>query len=536
MDTKNLTVKAITLLYLSTKVKDLPNSDDIHTIVQNVIKVTKPKDRMGRSELSYDVGAQLRDCLIQLKDESATGSFNEDELKQRFEMIAGDDSRTYKALNSMLITPEVIKQYENNPDTEENLEDRIRKRISTEYWNVKRILEQEEIARVAYEWSMKLGYHPETINWETLIEDLGESFNQFSSLTAKAKDIRDDPAVIDYIDFSDAESVGKMLDDAKERMSGDGVLVTGYQGINRMLGEVGGFRRGETVLIGALRYNYKSSFSRDIFVSIPLFNKPYMLDPSKTPLNLRLSLEDDGDRDTTGIYRRLLQVIDKQDKKPSEIDSLTASAYIEEKLSVNGYKSIVISADSSKMSYEKIVNTIEYFEAKGYEIHHLNIDYLAMITKDGSTNTDSLTNIIQSLFTRLRNVCRRKRILLTTPHQLGYEAKQMQLQGVANFVKKVAGMSQYDACRRIDQEVDTEITIHIEKSEGVSYLTCARGKHRGVDNTPQVDQYCVYKFDPVLGLPMDYNGDDQSRRTVGADEAAEGGSLPLWEVENEFSN
>lgn len=538
MDTKLLAVKAITILYLSTKVKDLPNQEDIHTIVQTVIKVTKPKDRMARSELSYDVGSQLRDCLIHLKDEVRTGSFNEDELKQRFELIAGDDRRTFAALTGMLITevPEPEEPIEGEPAPLTH-EDKIRDRIQTEYWNVKRILEQEEIAKVAYEWSMKLGYSPESINWDTLLEDLDESFSKFHSLSAKAKDIRDDPALIDYIDFSDPAAITEMFEKAKERMSGDGVLVTGYQGINKMLGEVGGLRRGESVLIGALRYSYKSSLSRDIFISVPLFNKPYMLDPTKTPLNLRISLEDDGDRDVTGIYRRVLQVLDKRDEDPGNINPAEAAAYIDEKLGVNGYKNIVIAADSSQFSYEKIVDYIEYFESKGYEIHHLNIDYLAMITKNvGGGNADSLTNVIQSLFTRLRNVCRRKRILFTTPHQLGYDAKQLQLQGVANFVQQVVGKSLYDACRRIDQEVDTEITIHIEKLNGESYLTIARGKHRGVDNTPLAHQYCVYKFDAVLGLPMDYGGDDLSRRTLGADEEASGGGLPLWQIEEDFAN
>lgn len=542
MDTKLLVVKAITILYLSTKVKDLPNQEDIHNIVQTVIKVTKPKDRMSRSELNYDVGSQLRDCLIHLKDEVKTGSFNADELKQRFELIAADDNRTLTALTNMLYlpVPDSVDTVDLTPEQigerQRELEDKIRDRVQTEYWNTKRILEQEEIAKVAYEWSMKLGYSPETVNWDTLLEDLGDSFNKFHSLSAKAKDIRDDPALIDYIDFSDTAGITDMFEKAKERMSGDGVMITGYQGINRMLGEVGGFRRGEFVLIGALRYSYKSSLSRDFFVSIPMFNIPYMLDPTKKPLNLRISLEDDGDRDVTGVYRRVLQVKDKMDKKPSEIDATEAATYIEEHLGANGYKNIIIAADSSQFSFEKIIDYIEYFESKGYEIHHLNIDYLAMITKNVNGSTDTLTNIIQSLFTRLRNVCRRKRILCTTPHQLGFDAKNMQLQGVSNFVQKVVGKSLYDACRRIDQEVDTEITIHIEKSDGESYLTIARGKHRGVDNTPAAHQYCVYKFDPVLGLPMDVGGDDLSRRSIGADEAAAGGGLPLWQVEEDFAN
>lgn len=516
MDTKLLMVKTITVIYLSTKVKDI--NQDIHKIASEVLVAVKPPERAIREELTYDIPNQLRQCIIRMLDEAKASTFNEDELAQRFKIITGNESALYNGLVSMLLT-EV--EYDH---------DKVRARVDSEIWNIKRILDQERAAKVAKEWSMKLAWNPENVSWTTLVEDVRKDFEQFQSLTGTTKSLVDHPAIMSIVNLSKPSSVEDMLTRAKEEWSPAGVLKCGMLGINRMCGEPGGFRRGETLLIGALRHNYKTGLSRDIFITIPLCNVPYMNDPTKKPMNLRFSFEDSAKDDIIQIYKRLKGALDHTHVETKDIDAGEAAKYVYDKLSVNGYYNEVLEIDPGLFSLEDIVNTIEDYEKRGYEIHHLNIDYLAMLTKNGKTDGDSLTNVIQMLFTQLRNVCRRKNIFLSTPHQLGTDAKALQKEGVADFVKKVVGKSFYDACKRIDQEVDMEITINKELSNGVYYLAAARGKHRGVNDTPIVDQYCVYQFDPELGLPYDFWGDDQSMRKIGGDTMANGGGAPLWDV------
>lgn len=516
MDIKLLMVKTITVIYLSTKVKEV--NQDIHKIVSNVLVAVKPPERAIREELTYDTANQLRQCTIRMLDESKASAFNEDELSQRFKVITGNDTAIYEGLNSMLLREDDFDQ------------DRVRARIDAEIWNIKRILDQEEVAKVAKEWSMKLAWNPENVNWNTLIGDVTKDFEQFQSLSGTTKSLQDHPAIMSIINLSDVSSVEDMLVRAKEEWSPDGVLKCGFQGINRMCGEPGGFRRGETLLIGALRHNYKTGLSRDLFITIPLCNIPHMNDPTKKPLNLRFSFEDSAKDDIIQIYKRLKGTLDKTYVETKNIDSREAAAYVYEKLSVNGYHNEVLEIDPGLFSLEDIVNTIEDYERRGYEIHHLNIDYLAMLTKNGKDGGDSLTNVIQTLFTQLRNVCRRKNIFLSTPHQLGTDAKALQKEGVADFVRKVVGKSFYDACKRIDQEVDMEITINKELSNGKYYIAMARGKHRGVNDTPIVEQYTVYEFNPELGLPYDFWDADQSMRKIGGDTMENGGGAPLWDI------
>ena len=517
MDVKLLMVKTITVIYLSTKVKDV--NHDIHKIVSNVLVAVKPPERSIREELTHDTANQLRQVTVRMLDESTSGVFNEDELKQRFKIITGNDAAILSGLESMLITDD---DYDH---------DKVRARIESEIWNIKRILDQEEVTKMTRELALKLAWSPEKVNWNTLIEDVQRDFGKFQSLSATTRSLADHPGIMTIIDLDSVENVADMLTKAKEEWSAEGVLKCGFQGINRMCGEPTGFRRGETLLIGALRHNYKTGFSRDLFISIPLCNKPYMNDPTKKPLNLRISFEDSAKDDIIQIYKRLKGTLDKEYIETKNIDANEAATFVYDKLSVNGYHNQILEVDPGLFSLEAIVETIEDYERRGFEIHHLNIDYLAMLTKNGEDSGDSLTNVIQTLFTRLRNVCRRKNIFLSTPHQLGVDAKQKQKEGVAEFVKKVVGMSFYDACKRIDQEVDLEITIHKEEVNGISYMTMARGKHRGVNTTPLVDQYCVYEFDPELGLPYDFWSEDESRRKCGGETMADGGGAPLWDID-----
>lgn len=516
MDVKLLMVKTITVVYLSTKIKEV--NQDIHKIVGNVLIAVKPPERAIREELTHDTANQLRECLIRMLDESKAGLFNEDELTQRFKIITNNEVALYNGLESMLLRDD---DYDH---------DKVRARLDSEFWNIKRIIDQEKVAKVARDWSMKLAWSPETIEWGTLIEDMKKDYEQFQSLTGTTRGLSDHPAIMSIIDFDDVDGVKDTLTRAKEEWSSEGVLKCPFQGINRMCGEPGGFRRGETLLIGALRHNYKTGFSRDLFIGIPLCNVPYMNDPTKKPLNLRMSFEDSSKDDVIQTYKRLKATTEGVYVETKDIDVDTAAKYIYDKLSVNGYHNQILEIDPGLFTLQDIINTIEDYERRGYEIHHLNIDYLAMLTKNGQEGGDSLTNVIQTLFTQLRNVCRRKNIFLSTPHQLGTDAKALQKEGVADFVKKVVGKSFYDACKRIDQEVDLEITIHKEKVNEDFYMTMARGKHRGVNNTLFVDQYCVYMFDPELGLPFDFWGDDQSRRKVGGDTMTDGGGAPLWDV------
>lgn len=98
-------------------------------------------------------------------------------------------------------------------------------------------------------------------------------------------------------------------------------------------------------------------------------------------------------------------------------------------------------------------------------------------------------------------------------------------QGVNSFVQEIANKGYYDGCRTIDQEVDIEISIHIEKipNKG-SFLTCQRGKHRTViRQTPMEHLYTVLPFNDVGGIRDDILLADSSMKSTGSKSMASGG-------------
>lgn len=124
---------------------------------------------------------------------------------------------------------------------------------------------------------------------------------------------------------------------------------------------------------------------------------------------------------------------------------------------------------------------------------------------------------------------KKRKITFITPHQLSTEAKQMIRDGYQDFVKQVPGKGYYRGCKSVDQEVDGEMYLHIEKLNKKSYLTIQRGKHRGVDIIPDDDMYCVLPF-PEKGPILDDLGKAPiySRKIGGAPVGSGGEEIPFW--------
>jgi hypothetical protein len=155
------------------------------------------------------------------------------------------------------------------------------------------------------------------------------------------------------------------------------------------------------------------------------------------------------------------------------------------------------------------------------------LDYLSMIPTTGCTTGPAGTDI-RDLFRRIRNFCATRDIAVISPHQMSSEAKQLIRDGHQDFVKQVAEKGYWDGSKRLDQEVDRELYIHIEKMMGKSYLTVQRGK----DRLPQVisdsDKYIVYEFSELGPIEDDINGAPIHRKKVGGGVVGSGEETPFF--------
>lgn len=308
---------------------------------------------------------------------------------------------------------------------------------------------------------------------------------------------------ISSVMLDDADGLEEQLEEAKAASSDEGIMRTGYQGLNELLD--GGVRRGEYLCIGALQHNYKSGLIQDILRGISQHNKPFMLDESKKPLILDISLENNLDQNVLRWYERLW--VNKYKVMP-DLQNITvkeAVKFIQDEVGKNGYMLGMHRFNGSDFSIAEFIELIERYEALGYEIHGIGLDYQNLMSKEGTTGNNE-SGMIRDLIRRTRNVTNPKKIALVTAHQLRDEAKQLIRNGAMNFVKLVANNGYWDSCRVVDQEIDAEVHIHIEKpNDNQAFLTFQRGKHRKTSLTPEKQKYFAMEF-TELGLLDDVDG------------------------------
>lgn len=513
MDAKLLLVKAITLVYLNGKLKE--KQTDATEIAKDVLDQVKPRDKFLNTEFGEsDPINELRETLSFMINKPGGTEFDESDLKQRFRLNVKHDDDLYSALVSGLIESDVE-------------EARLLKMYNSQRSAIRTHINKTKLAEVLKHYFIKTTHQADTVDYKTIVEEIGEKLKPYNSIGSSDDGKFNHPAVVNTTSMSNLEDIADVFTATKDELSTKGVIRTPYQGINRLTGQHGGIRRGETTVITALTHKYKTGFVLDLFMGCPLFNEPYMRDETKKPLNLRISYENTTQQDFKHLYTKLYEYENKVPADMRHINIEEASKFVMDKLNVNGYESQIIHVDPSDFTYHDLFKLIQTLEEDGYEIHLLTIDYLNMMSKAGLVNESTGDNV-RDLLRRTRNFCLRRGIALVTPHQFSSEARKVERGEPRNFVKQVTGRGFYDGCSRLEQEIDLEISLHIVEFNNEKYLTVQRGKHRGVV-TPESHQYCVYKFEPIGGIPMDVLGEDMSRKSIGADTQAEGGGTPWFE-------
>jgi hypothetical protein len=507
MDTKQLFVKAITLLYRESEI--LNNVNRSYDLVKSVLNIVKPTDPLVASGFGQDPLSGLREILTSMVSMPIDHVFDKTELLQRCRL---SDEMSYDSVRIGIDHP---------------MEESYIKSTCTATRNKLKAFVKEDaiksMLKTAYHTST---FHPELVDWRHFVKELMEKLEPYA--VSDGSGVKH-PSIVNEINFNDKDALAAVFRRSQEETSTAGVIRFGHQGINRMFGAAGGGRRGEFVVVGALPHMFKSGTALEMFKAGAIYNTPYMLDKAKIPCLFRISFENDTSIDIPYLYKSLVENETGILVNLNTVDPVEAATYVHEKLKSGGYEVILKQIDPSDFTYHDLFEEIELLEAKGFEVHMLNIDYLNMMSKRGCNAGPAGTDI-RDLFRRVRNFCLRKKILCITPHQLSPAAKQLFRDGVENFTAQVAGKGYYDGCSTIDQEVDMEIFQHIVEQNGEFYLTMSRGKHRAVDFTPVADRNTVYKFEAVGGLKCDVDGRDMSRSRVGAAPISEGGTL-AWHHE-----
>lgn len=503
MDSKLLLVRGITLLYLESK--RLSQNENSAVLVRELIGGLKLPENTYETDEGRITHNELRNTLLWMADQPLGHKYDHTGLLQRIRVnIKGDDGLWEAFRNGM-----------EEPDDHDALLAKCKELKGELYSHRQRTRLMDVIKKANYQ----VQFNPDNVDWNqfvpTLLQDL-ESHQQTASSSFDA---------VTRFGSGSRESVADAIRKAVEQSSPEGVLQFGWQGVNRMMGELRGLRRGDMAVIGALTNNFKTGFTLSAFRQFCMHNIPFMLDSSKKPLMLHISTENAQEDNMIILYSQLYEAefqtkMDvsalKEEAKLNPSRYQEIADYVMEKLTVTGYHVEFVRLNGPTTTYDKILDIIGYYEGLGYEIHCIVFDYLNMCSKLGC-HASTIGGDVRELFRLIRSYTNPKAITFVTPHQISSEAYTLLRNNTDDFVKQIAKKGYWDSCKVLQQEVDLEILLHIENLYGKSYLTIARGKHRKPLATPLDDLYCVYAFEEFGCIPDDLLGEDKSMKKFGSD-------------------
>jgi hypothetical protein len=489
MNKIDILFKCIILLYRESCLGDV-TSDSSKNLVKTIIQQMKAMN--NRKPLLGGV-TDLTEELINLCIDMYSGDDSYDKLNliQTLEVILKDNTTLYNTIEKSL-SAEI-----DNPGLKRSIL-ALRRNLENYYKEVETI---NIIKKASYQLSLG---KPE----EGMQEFTSKLIINLEALNSRTK--TKDPGIVDEIDMSDGHDLDEIFAKVKKQTVEDGRLRTGWKELNELLG--GGFRKGETVLTSALQHNFKSGFLRSIFAQLCMFNKPQLKNKDKRPLNLFISFEDDSDIVAEFFYKYLYFSEHNEDAVIENVAPEDITTYLIKNLTRTGYNVKFIRVNPSEWTYKSVLNKVLEYEASGYEIHVVVLDYLSKLPTTGCDTTGPIGTALRDMLTRMRDFMSARNVLFLNCHQLSTEAKQLIRNGVPakDFVKEIANKGYYEGSKQLDQVVDLELHQHIAKlGKNKFYLTIQRGKRRYPEIIPEDKKYFILPFpvkSPCIPPNIDFEG------------------------------
>lgn len=456
-DVKTILVSCMTLLYRQSQLPDSSeNSRDIvRTLIQD-INVTEA-GTVFSNEREIILG--LKKIVLEMCSNPNDSEYDLNQFLQRAKVVCGLDDRIYTAIEQG-VKPEL---------SEKALKRNV---ISLEKY-VRSTIREKSILEVVRKASTDFTFHREKI--KDLDQFIAEQISQLEALqkTTASKDA----SLMAELDLTDETQLNNIFQASKESSSGQAVYKTGWKKLDRMLR--GGIRPKDTMVPLALSHNYKTGFGLSVFCGVALCNKPFTKNPNKKPLLLRISFEDEIEDNIKLLYDYLKytetgQATDIQNTTKEEMAS-----YVKQVLSRNGFHTKMLRVNPSGWTYRDIFNAFLEYEAQGYQIEGMFLDYLMLISRAGCIQGPMGADM-EDLLRRLRNFCAAKGCFLFNPHQLNSNVKKMLENGLPEHLlaKSLPGKQAAKGCGTLDTELDIEIFLHKFKRGDTWWLAVALGKHR----------------------------------------------------------
>ena len=236
-------------------------------------------------------------------------------------------------------------------------------------------------------------------------DDILEILPELESLCNKTS--TKDAGILNTVQLSSKDDMENIVKSLKEIKGEGGILKTGWVQLNNML--QGGFRRGQTGIVCSLQHNYKSGFLKSVFMQMARYNQPQLRDTKKKPALIYLSFEDETIDTLEFMYTYLYYHENRRlPENEDDLKSLSTEQiqeYVVKRLGQNGFEIFLVRADPSLWTYQNIFSLVNQYEAQGYEVQALFIDYLAILPTTGCDTSGPMGTALRDMFRRVRNFC-----------------------------------------------------------------------------------------------------------------------------------
>ena len=463
------------------------NKNSIRELITNILAIYKPMDSFAITGGEQESTEKIRDYLLECLDEEI---LNREIILQNLSDILKTSTRKDTAIDMFKMVEE-----DDNKSIIRALENELNNKIYI--YRIKKTLNGYTYD---FDKKFKSGMSPDDM-LSKIIEEL----------TILTKNIKNkDDAIVNEVDLDNVENVSKVFQVVKETNEAEGFkFKLGLRALNKITNN--GYKDSEFVIWNALQHNYKSGMLASSLIGIARYNKPIMTDPSKIPLLLYVSLEDDLDILFEFLYRQMYYTDNKVKADMSNTSKEEMSKYVKDKLQETGFKVKFIRVDPSDWSYSSFFSLIEKYEKDGFELKTVILDYLSLIPTVGCVATGAVGSDLRDLYRRVRNFFAKRKCLFISAHQLSPDAQMINRENLTGevFLNRIMGKGFFDGSKKLSQEMDLELYAYKFTQNNKDYLAIGKGKHKGSKVMKSTDKLAIIPFPENLEpIPDDINWDE----------------------------
>ena len=463
------------------------NKNSTRELITNILAIYKPMDSFAITGGEQESTEKIRDYLLECLDEEI---LNREIILQNLNDILKTSARKDTAIDMFKMVEE-----DENKNIIRALENELNNKIYI--YRIKKTLNGYTYD---FDKKFKSGMSPDDM-LSKIIEEL----------TILTKNIKNkDDAIVNEVDLDNIENVSKVFQVVKETNEAEGFkFKLGLRALNKITNN--GYKDSEFVIWNALQHNYKSGMLASSLIGIARYNKPIMTDPSKIPLLLYVSLEDDLDILFEFLYRQMYYTDNKVKADMSNTSKEEMSKYVKDKLQETGFKVKFIRVDPSDWSYSSFFSLIEKYEKDGFELKTVILDYLSLIPTVGCIASGAVGSDLRDLYRRVRNFFAKRKCLFISAHQLSPDAQMINRENLTGevFLNRIMGKGFFDGSKKLSQEMDLELYAYKFTQNNKDYLAIGKGKHKGSKVMKSTDKLAIIPFPENLEpIPDDINWDE----------------------------